>query len=296
VTTVIDLATQPDRTPSADAFPGHRDATSSHSGAALYTGTIRHRHFGAVAHEFTIPLFLLSVDVDTLPDVLDRLPLWSARRVAPIQFRRRDYLDSTDRPLGAAVRDLVEARTGHRPDGPVQLLTQPRTLGWLFNPISIYFCYDPTGGSVVALVLEVTNTPWHERSWYVIEVDPAHPNGPWEFAKTMHVSPFLTMDLTYRLRCTTSTDRITLRLEDTAAGTKVFDADLSLHRIALDRRSALLVPLRHPLQTWRVSGAIYAHAARLLRKGAPIVKHVHRPADPTRSPKLAANQRIDSNA
>jgi DUF1365 family protein len=206
--------------------------------------------------------------------VLDGLPLWSARRVAPFRFRRRDYLDGTDRPLGAAVRDLVEARTGDRPAGPVRLLTQPRTLGWLFNLISIYFCYDPSGVSVVAIVLEVTNTPWNERGSYVIAVDPAHPDGPWEFAKTMHVSPFLTMDLTYRLRCATSADRIALRLEDRAAGTKVFDADLSLHRIGLDRWSALLVPWRHPLQTWRVSGAIYAHAARLWRKGAPIVEHV----------------------
>jgi uncharacterized protein len=270
--------------------------TPAVSGASLYTGTIRHRRFGSIEHEFIVPLFLLSVDVDALPDVLDRLPLWSARHVAPIRFRRRDYLDGTDRPLGPALRDLVEARTGHRPDGPIQLLTQPRTLGWLFNPVSIYFCYDLTGVRVRSLVLEVTNTPWSERCWYVVDIDPAHPSGPWEFAKTLHVSPFLAMDLTYRLRCTNSGDRITVRLEDHAVGTKVFDADLSLRRVALDRVSAVLVPLRHPFQTWRVSAAIYAHAARLWRKGVPIVKHPRPASGPVLDAVAFPNQRVRCDA
>jgi DUF1365 family protein len=240
---------------------------------ALYIGSLRHRRFGPVAHAFSTKLFLVCLDVDEVTDALDPLPFWSARNPAPIRFRRRDYLDGSERPLGDAVRDLVESRTGRRPLGSIRLLTQLRIAGWVFNPLSVYFCVSADGARVETLVLEVTNTPWKQRCWYVVPVDPADPEGPWDFAKTMHVSPFLDMDLTYRLRCTTSTDRLTLRLEDRRGNEKVFDADLSLRRVDLDRRNALTVPIRHPFLTWRVTAAIHTHALRLWRKGVPVQPH-----------------------
>jgi DUF1365 family protein len=244
---------------------------------ALFEGTMRHRRRGPVRHAFGAKVFFAFLDVDALPASLDRFPLWSARRTAPLRFRREDYLDGTDRPLGDALRDLVEARTGRRAKGPVRLLTQVRTLGWVFNPLSIYFCFSPTGDRVETIVLEVTNTPWKERYWYVVEVTPDRPNGPWEFPKAMHVSPFLDMDLTYRLRCAGPGGELVVSLEDRKEDQTVFEADLVLRRIDMDRRRALTVPLRHPLLTWRVTAAIHLHALRLWRKGIPVVPHVAGP-------------------
>jgi DUF1365 family protein len=241
---------------------------------ALFEGTMRHRRLGPVTHAFGARLFFAFLDVDALPGSLDRFPLWSARRAALLRFRRKDYLDGTDRPLGDVVRDLVAARTGRRPSGPVRLLTQVRTLGWVFNPLSIYFCFTPDGDAVEALVLEVTNTPWKERCWYVVEVTAGRPHGPWEFPKVMHVSPFLDMDVTYRLRCAGPGDTLVVHLEDRQSDRTVFEADLSLRRVEMDRRRALIVPLRHPLLTWRVTAAIHLHALRLWRKGVPVIPHV----------------------
>ena len=165
-------------------------------------------------------------------------------------------------------------RTGVRPTGPIGLLTQLRRSGWLFNPMSAYFCHAADGRRVETIVLEVTNTPWKERCWYVVAVDPAHPAGPWDFPKEMHVSPFLDMDLTYRLRTTgPDGDRLTLRLEDRRGDELVFAADLALRRVALDRRRALLSAVRRPLATWQVSAAIYAHAARLWARRVPVHRH-----------------------
>ena len=133
---------------------------------------------------------------------------------------------------------------------------------------------------VETIVLEVTNTPWHERCWYVIDVLPEQPNGPWEFSKAMHVSPFLPMDLTYRLRSTAPRERLTLRLEDRRGDDLVFAADLALRRVELDSRRALGSALRHPLATWQVSAGIYRHAARLWTRRVPIHRHPTRRADP----------------
>jgi DUF1365 family protein len=242
-------------------------------GIGLYEGTLRHRRFGPTARSFDRQVSYAYLDLASIPADLDRLPLWSARRPAPVRFRRRDYFDGSDRPLDDAVRSLVADRTGVRPNGPIGLLTQLRRSGWLFNPMSVYFCHDAEGRQVETIVLEVTNTPWKERCWYVIVVDPDRPAGPWDFPKQLHVSPFLAMDLTYRLRAAGPDDRLTLRLEDRRGDDLVFAADLALRWVALDRRRAVLSALRRPLSTWQVSAAIYTHAARLWARRVPLHRH-----------------------
>jgi DUF1365 family protein len=243
---------------------------ASPSDAALYEGTLRHRRSEHAAHAFAMDVFFAYLDVDQIDSTFRGLPLWSSRRAAPIRFHRHDYLDGTDRPLGDAVRDLVTDRTGRRPSGRLSMLTQLRTLGWVFNPLTIYYCWAERSDRLETIVLEVTNTPWRDRCWYVVTVDPTQPTGPWLFPKAMHVSPFLDMDLSYRLRAGAPGERLALRLEDRRGDATVFAADLALRRVPLTKANALRVPLRHPLLTWRVSASIYRHAARLWRTGAPV--------------------------
>ncbi len=111
----------------------------------IYRGTVCHRRTEPVTREFTPGLSLAYLDVDELPDSLDGLPLWSARRPAPVWFRRPDFFDGGDSPLGDAVRDLVAARLGRRPTGRVHLLAHLRTFGWLHNPLAVYYCDDADG-------------------------------------------------------------------------------------------------------------------------------------------------------
>jgi uncharacterized protein len=238
-----------------------------------------------VRHEFSSPIAMTLLDVDEL-EVLDELPLWSRRRTAPVRFRRRDYLDGTDRPLRDALGDVVEERIGRRPTGPIRMLTHLRTWGWVFNPLTVYWCSsapdvdaDDVDDRPDLIVLEVTNTPWNERQWYVVEADRVEGRGT-VFPKALHVSPFLGMDLDYRFSFTapvaTAGSPLSVRLELLQAGRKVFDADLDLVRRPLTRRSAVLVLVRHPFQTLRVSAGIHLHALRLLLKRVPLVRHPDR--------------------
>ena len=228
---------------------------------------MRHRRFAPTLREFAPKLFLAYLDVDALPGSLDRLPLWSARRPAPVRFRPRDFLDGTDRPLGAAVRDLVQARLGRRPTGPVHLLAQLRTFGWLFNPLAVYYCWTPDGRALDAIVLEVTNTPWGQRHWYVLDAQSNMTTTT--TAKAMHVSPFLPMDVDYRITWTVPDAELNLRIEVERDHTPVFDAELALRRTTIDRRRAVTVLARYPMLPLRVSAGIYAKAARLFAAGFP---------------------------
>ena len=229
------LAPPPERVTSHASAHVPRD----HPAVAIYEGTVRHRRFAPTVREFAPKLFLAYLDVDALPGSLDRLPLWSARRPAPVRFRPRDFLDGTDRPLGAAVRDLVQARLGRRPTGPVHLLAQLRTFGWLFNPLAVYYCWTPDGRALDAIVLEVTNTPWGQRHWYVL--DAQNNMTTTTTAKAMHVSPFLPTDVDYRITWTAPDAELNLRIEVERDHGPVFDAELALRRTTINRGRAVTV-------------------------------------------------------
>jgi hypothetical protein len=173
--------------------------------------------------------------------------------------------------LAEAVRDLVAQRCGHRPQGHVALLANLRTWGWLFNPISLYFCFSEDGSSVEHLVAEVENTPWHERCQYVVG-----PPGTHRFAKAMHVSPFLPMEVDYRLRYGAPAGRLVVQLDVMKDEQRLFGATLALRRRPLSRRELGRLLWDYPAMSQRVSVGIYAQAARLGLRRAPFFAHPRR--------------------
>ena len=120
----------------------------------LYEGTLRHRR-RSPRHEFAYPVALPYLDLAELDEVFARHPLWSLERPNAVSFRRADFLHP---PCCSTPAATVAERTGRRPVGPIRLLAQVRTWGWLFNPLAVYFCLDESGSRVDALVLHVTNT------------------------------------------------------------------------------------------------------------------------------------------
>jgi uncharacterized protein len=251
--------------------------------SAVYEGTLRHHRRGAPRHSFSRRLAMPYLDLAEIDEVFARHPLWSVERPNAVSFRRADYLGDPDVPLEAAVRDVVAARAGRRPTGPIRMLGHVRTWGWLFNPITVYVCMNATDDRIDALVLEVTNTPWHERHTYVI------PGGEGEhrFDKELHVSPFFPMEQEYRLRVTRPGDSLVVHLATLEGETVVFDATLALRRKPIGRSSMSRLLWRYPLLTTRVSLGIYSQAARLWAKGARLHPHPVRTA-PAAGPERSA--------
>jgi uncharacterized protein len=248
--------------------------------SCLYEGGVRHRRTGTVKDEFHYPLFMAYLDLDELPRLFDGRWLWSARRPALAWFRRADYLGDPSVPLAEAVRELVRERTGVQAQGPIRLLTHLRYFGKCFNPVSFYYCFEKSGERVVAVVADVTNTPWGERHAYVMAVaDPADHGTATvmqaRFDKQLHVSPLMGMDNAYDWRLTEPGERLSVHIEsgDREGGTKVFDATLSLRRRELTSRSLRAVLARYPLITLRIVTRIYAHALRLRLRGARYFPH-----------------------
>ena len=241
--------------------------------SAVYDGWVRHRRHAPVEHGFSYRHSMLLLDLDELPGVLDGHPLYSARRAAPARFRREDHLGDPARPLDDCVRELVEVRTGARPQGPIRLLTTLRTLGHNFNPVSFYYCFAPGGERVEVVVAQVTNTPWGESHCYVLRRDGRAVMRD-TVDKVFHVSPFIGMDNRYDWRVSEPGGHLLVHIDERDGhGGRVFDATLSLRRRALSRAQLTRLLLRFPATSLRVVFLIYWNALRLKLKGAPYHAH-----------------------
>jgi uncharacterized protein len=246
--------------------------------SCLYEGSVRHRHVGNLSDEFHYPLFMVYLDLDELPGCFEGTRFWSARGPALAWFRRSDYLGSPDVPLSDAVRELVKERIGVHATGPIRLLTHLRYFGVCFNPVSFYYCFSEDDSQVVAVIADVTNTPWGERHSYVMPVDRATDHGTVKlmrasFAKQLHVSPLMGMDHTYDWRLTEPGRQLLVHIESDRAQRKIFDATLSLHRREMTPHALRATLIGYPLITSRILIRIYAHALRLRLRGVSYFPH-----------------------
>jgi DUF1365 family protein len=242
------------------------------NGAALYHGSIRHRRFTPVTHAFRYRLTMPLLDLDNVEQML-RLPLLFGTRYPGLGwFRRRDYFGDPAIPLKTCVLNEVEEQTGWRPDGPVLLLSHLRYWGFIMNPISVFYCHDRSGG-LRALLLQVTNTPWREKTCYVLEADPGRRNQSADFHKAMHVSPFNPMDMSYLCRFREPGEQLVFHLENHHHGRRVTDATLVMKRSPMTFPRLAALVLRQPAMTLKTGIGIYWQALKLWRKGAPVHDH-----------------------
>ncbi len=245
--------------------------------SAFYTGTVRHRRFTPLSNQFEYRLFMVFADLDELPTIFERHPLWSLERPNVVSYRRQDYLGAPEKPLDTAVRDLVRRKTGRRPQGPIRLLSHFRTWGYCFNPVSFYYCYDAGDRQVETVVAHINNTPWGERHAYVLsQASVQRPNSQWRqfrLKKGFHISPFMDMDMDYDWRFRMPGRRTGAHMRLLQDGRCIFDASLNLQRQPLTRRNMTRMLVHYPMMTHKVTLMIYWQALRLWHKKAPFYTH-----------------------
>ena len=237
--------------------------------SGLFVGTLRHRRFTPVAHAFTYPLFMALLDVDLIPELMNRSWLTSHNRWNWASFDDRGHLGDPNLPLRE--RLIVDAAGDgvELPAGRIFLLTHLRYLGYCFNPVSFFYCFDGAGQLRVVLA-EVNNTFGGTHNYW-LRPDPASRTFRAAAAKAMDVSPFMPIDLEYTFAFTPPADRLVAHMETSRAGAVGFDATLSLERRPWNAAEIRRVLVRHPAMTAKVMAEIHWEAFKLWWKGVPVV-------------------------
>ena len=162
--------------------------------SSLYVGSVFHRRLCPKPHRFRYRLFWLLIDLEELPTLDRRLKVFSHNRFNLFSLATAITATAARRPQGAG-RGASRRNGIDAGGGPIRLLCMPRTLGYDFNPISVYFCHRPDG-AMAALIYQVHNT-FGERHSYVLPVADAGGSVRQACAKAFFVSPFLPMGLRY---------------------------------------------------------------------------------------------------
>lgn len=249
---------------------------------ALYVGTVTHRRLQPMGHKLRYRTYSLLFDVDKLDEVASRTRFLSHNRWNLFSIHDRDFGPRDGTPLRQWVDEQLAVAGIDLGAGKVELLAFPRILGYTFNPLSMWFCYDEAGG-LRAVLYEIHNTFGHSLSHLVpIEGDSAKPYRH-SFVKELHVSPFFDQAGNYSFTLRPPGERMSVSIDYEVEGSKMLTATMSARRRSLSGRSLLSVFVTHPLLTMKVTLGIHWHALRLLLKGA---RYRSVPAPPAHSVKL----------
>lgn len=240
--------------------------------ASLYAGSVMHARLKPVAHRFSYRVFNLLIDLDRLQEANRLSRVFSVSRFNLASFHEKDHGPRDGTSLRAhADRLLLEAGIRERA-GQVFLLCYPRILGYVFNPLSVYYAYSENG-SLIALIYEVRNTFGDIHSY----VEPVHagqsgPEGVRQMSeKAFFVSPFMEMKQRYKFRILPPGRSIRVRILETDRDGPLFSATFSGSFEELNTVSLLRLCSSTPLLTLKVIAAIHFEALKLWLKGVPFI-------------------------
>jgi len=247
--------------------------------SCLYECSVMHHRLAPKEHHFRYRIFMLALDLDELDAVAARIPFLSRNRRNLYEFRDRDHLTLPGFEHATLKENLVEylAQNGIRfpADGRITLVTLPCVFGYIFNPVSFYFCADAAGAPLCAVV-QVGNT-FREMKPYLLR----EPSGENAFRLTtpkhFYVSPFSALDLDFDFKLRVPGERLDIHIDDREGARAILVTALTGERAPLTAARLAWFTLKYPLITLRVIGLIHWHALLLWAKRLPFHRKAANP-------------------
>jgi hypothetical protein len=230
----------------------------------LATGIVRHRRLRPADNAFDYGTWFLLLPMRALRAAAE--PALNRNRRGLVSFHDRDHGQGSDDALAWA-EGLLASEGVHDADGEIWLQTYPRVLGYVFKPVSFWYCHR-ADGSLAAVLAEVNNT-FGERHIYLLAGPELAFGRELQARKVFHVSPFCNVDGRYRFRFMRTADRIVARIDHDNDSGALLQTSVSGMLQPLTAASARRAFLAMPLMTLAVIVRIHWQAFRLWRKHVP---------------------------
>lgn len=237
--------------------------------SALYECSVMHHRLAPKVHRFQYEVFYLWLDLDEIDALSDQLSFFKRNRRALFSFFDDDHIVKDGRNVKENVLQILrEEKVDTAPIASIRMLTFPRVLGYIFNPVCFYYCFD-AGGRPLCALTEVTNT-FHEQKPYVIHAP--QPDGLLRLTTPKHfyVSPFFGLELSFDFKLRVPGEHLEIHIDDHDGENRVLLTSLTGKKRELDDSSLLACAVKYPLLTLRVIFLIHWHALRLWLKKLPV--------------------------
>lgn len=236
----------------------------------IYQGTVSHKRFSPKHHEFAYQISMLGIVLDELDEVTSQHKLFGTQWFNPVQFNEKDYIKSEPGCLKERIASKVRRLGGEWDGHKVLMIAQCRCLGIYFSPVNFFYCFDKNEQCVLMLA-EVSNTPWNERHYYLVNLE--NSNDPKINKKDFHVSPFMELSMNYHWHINSPSKKVFINIQNFTLDTheKVFEANMKLTKRPLKTFSLIKSWLTMPFTIVRIVTLIYWQATKLYLKRIPIV-------------------------
>jgi len=245
----------------------------------IFVGRVLHQRLRPQKHRLVYSVFNLLIDLEELPKLSKQLILFSHNRLNFFSFWDKDHALGQDRPLISYVREVLIKAGLDCKNGPVRLLCYPRLFGYVFNPLSIYYCYDKSE-TLKAVIYEVSNT-FGERHSYLIKIDSATDKTMYHSCKKgFYVSPFLDMDNMYYFSITPPSKVLTILIDEQDQNGSILKASFTGRSLFINDKSLAKMIFKYPLMSLKVIVGIHWEGLKLWKKGLDIIARPLPPKTP----------------
>lgn len=238
--------------------------------SSLYSCNVFHKRFSPREYGFTTRMFMWHIDLDEIDSLVRSNPFISHNRANVYSFRDSDHIHLGHDNLRDNVEAYLRQEGVQEKPARITLLTNLRTFGYVFNPVSFYFCYD-TEDQPLAVVVEVHNTFGELKPFLLKKEDLRENRFSRTYPKLFYISPFSELDQVLGIKAELPGERIALYVNNYEKGESkpFFRSSLTGAKVPLTSGSLVRYSLRFPLVTVKVILLIHWHALKLYLKKVP---------------------------
>ena len=237
--------------------------------SSIYNGSVIHKRFKPKKHFFKYKVFSLFLDLSELKELNNKLNFFSLNKFNLISFYEKDHGERDGSSILDWVKNNLRSNNVSTDNIKVKLLCYPRILGYVFNPLSIFFVYD-NDENLISILYEVKNT-FGEQHTYVFKIEGENKLIQNNCSKKFHVSPFIEMDCNYFFRILNPGDKLSVIIDQYDQEGKILFASQDGVRSDLTNKNLMNSYLKHPLMTFKIISAIHFEAFKLWIKGIKFV-------------------------